>query len=229
MQPLPLGVKKVPALIAALSLFCVLISPPAAISKAPAQTPATVLEHQPVAAAQAGKIVPLTVKVKDESGIAKVRFYYKTMSADRFVFVQLEGSKKDIYIGNLPPAKNDTKGVDYFILVKNGAGETIRSKSYRMLIHNDYNTSQASTEEWQVYSEHFAVAGSISDFAVRLKITPAGEKLLADAIPYKHQPITVPGPAGRSGPGGFLSGVGGAAASITLGGMGVSYKSSSGN
>ena len=183
------------------------------------------LDHTPVSSAVAGKNTEIRATVEAEGGIAELRLYFKTMVADQYVFLKMNKLKRNVYSTTLPPAKNDTRGIDYLIVVKKSTGEAVRSKSYRILIHNNYSYFPGKHRMMTTFSEDNSVETTVSDFALPLQVLPAAEKLLSLASFYPHAPIAVPGPARTTGAGGVLGTLGGVAASVTIGGVGIKYGS----
>jgi hypothetical protein len=209
-------------------LLCMALTSVPAMADVITQAVSTIIDHQPIRSGIAGKSTPLLVTIEDESGVDIVRLYFKTMFAQDYFFLPMVSLGKNRYSAALPPAKNDSQGLDYILLVKNHKGETVRSRVQRVLIMNNYDPPSPAIDEIEVQTENVPQPSYISSFSVPLHITPATEQLLAGATFFKYPPFTVPGPANGKDSAGILGEVGGVAASIVLGGFGVSYKSSYG-
>jgi hypothetical protein len=197
---------------------------PAAADEEP---PAANLAHSPVYSATAGKSVPVRVSFADPGEIAEMRLYFKTMTAADYLFLPMTRAGGGTYTANLPPARNWTKGLDYLLLRKSIRGETRKTKPFRLLIQNDYNSAPPPSGEFTVQSEHSTARGENLDFAVPLRVAVTAELLLAEATEDPYPPITVPGPGGRHS-GEMFDGLGGVSFSIKVGGIGFAYRSFSG-
>lgn len=183
------------------------------------------IAHTPVTSIPAKRVGEIAVAVKDKSGVEEVRLYLKTLKRKWYVYMVMESDKKHRYVAILPPAKNDSTGLDYLFIIKNGAGKIYKTKNYRVLIQNDYR-SPAPKESIQLpgYAEIASPPPLFNDFLFPFVLEPSTNPLLATAEQYKHPPIKVPGPGSGGGSGGFFRGLGGVAATITLGGVGISYR-----
>lgn len=190
------------------------------------QTPSLSYEHTPVSSTVAGKNTIISAHIRSKHGIAEARLYFKIMSANWYFFLPMEKTKKEIYSATLPPVKNDTKGIDYIVLVKDDKGNTTKSRPYRALVHNDYNYPPSERKQLNVYSELETSPVNVDGFTIAITANATPEPLLAGATLYKYPPIDIPGSKKKSKS--FLSGPGGVAAAITLGGFGISYKGSGG-
>lgn len=209
-------------LVGSLYLYCY------SFSYASTKTPETLsieIKHKPVTAIPANRFAEVAVAARDEIGVAEVRFYFKTLKRKWYVFRIMENSGKNRYSAQLPSAKNDSQGIDYLFVIKNKKGEIFKTKPYRVLVQNDYSSITPSTkDEIAVYAEITSPPRLLDDFNLKLTVASAKERMLPSAKQYQHDPITVPGPGSRSSSTGILGGLGGVAASITLGGVGISYR-----
>jgi len=181
------------------------------------------LQHGPVSSTPAGKSVPVSVTIADADKIIEVRLYFKTMAAVDYLFLPMTGSSKGIFTASLPPAKNDTRGIDYLLLFKNSQGEIHKTKSFRLLVLNDYNMLPPAPSELEILTEQGTPEEENREFAVPLKLVTTPEPLLASAAedPY---PLLTPLPAGDKNIFGGLSRLGGVSFSIKIGGVGFFSK-----
>ncbi len=213
-------------------LICLLplISPGANASPAMAssETPPP-LQHGPVQSTPAGKSVPVSVTIADAEEVLEVRLYFKTMVATDYLFLPMTGSHKGIFIADLPPARNDTRGIDYLLLLKNSRGETRKTKPFRLLVLNDYNAPLPSPNDLKVYTERSSPEKENRDFASPLQLISSPEPLLAYAVedPYPPQVITNDGGIKNTFSG--ISELGGVSFSIKIGGVGLFYRGFSGH
>jgi hypothetical protein len=187
--------------------------------------PQASLDHTPVYSVTAGKSVPVSVTFADPKEIAEMRLYFKTMVADEYLFVPMTVSGKATYTASIPPARNWTKGVDYLLLRKNTRGEVRKTKPFRLLIQNDFNSSPLSQGEIPVQTEHRVTQAENLDFAVALRVVMTTEPLLAEAAEDPYPPIAVPGPGSGRSSGGMFGGLGGVSFSIKAGGVRFNYRS----
>lgn len=208
-------------------VFCPAYFCPALPTEAAAEPPAANLAHSPVYSATAGKSVPVRVSFADHGEIAEMRLYFKTMTAADYLFLPMTLIGEGTYTASLPPARNWTKGLDYLLLRKSIRGEIRKTKPFRLLIQNDYNTAPPPPGEFTVQSEMSGTRGENLDFAVPLRVAVTAEPLLAEAVEDPYPPITVPGPGGNSS-GEMFGGLGGVSFSIKVGGIGFAYRSFSG-
>jgi hypothetical protein len=215
-------------------LFCLLFvlsatapaPPPTMASTGDPSSPeaAVSLQHGPVSSAPAGKSVPVSVTIADAEEIFEVRLYFKTMAAASYFFLPMTGSRKGIFTVSLPPARNDTKGIDYLLLFKNSHGETRKTKPFRLLVLNDYHAPPPAVGEFEVLTEQDTFEEENREFAVPLKVVTTPEPLLVYAVEDPYPPQVTPGQEGRKKVFGGLSGLGGVSFSIKIGGVGFSYR-----
>ncbi|MFH0784529.1 MAG: hypothetical protein V2B20_21575 [Pseudomonadota bacterium] len=202
----------------------------AAAAKAVEATPPpggpVVFQQGPVLSTPARKSIPVSVAIADAGEILEVRLYFKTMASADYFFLPMAGSSKGIFTASLPPAKNDTKGIDYLLLFKNSRGEARKTRPFRLLVLNDYNAPPHAPDKFEALTE-----GPIADevnhnFAVPLQLVTTPEPLLAYAVeePNPQQLL----PASQSGYDkdtfGGLSSLGGISFSIQIGGVGLFYR-----
>ena len=187
------------------------------------------LQHGPVQSTPAGKSVPVSVTIADAEEVLEVRLYFKTMTATDYLFLPMTGSHKGIFIADLPPAKNDTRGIDYLLLLKNRRGETRKTKPFRLLVLNDYNAPPPSPSDLKVFTERGSPEEENRDFAIPIQLVPSPKPLLADAVedPYPPQAITSTGGLKKAFSG--MSELGGISFSIKVGGVGLFYRGFSGH
>ncbi|MBU1568717.1 MAG: hypothetical protein KJ630_24205 [Proteobacteria bacterium] len=207
-------------------LFCLLGLFPVNVVASSATVP---LHHGPVQSTPAGKSVPISVTIADGDNLFEVRLYFKTMAAADYFFLPMTGSSKGIFTASLPPAKNDTRGIDYLLLLKNSQGEVRKTKPFRLLVLNDYNTPLPSPCEFEVFTEQSSIEVENRDFASPLQIVQSPEPLLAYAVedPYPPRVITNSGSGEKVFSG--LSNLGGISFSIKIGGVGLFYRGFSGH
>jgi hypothetical protein len=211
---------------------CLLFLLPLALPLAPecgstaeqATRPETILRHGPVSSTSAGKSVPVSVVVSDPLEIFEVRLYFKTMSADKYLFISMTGSSKGEFTAELPPAKNDTRGLDYILLFKNSRGEVRKTKPFRLLVLNDYTLPPPSPALFEVLTEHDTGAEENTDFGVPLKLSQTPEPLLAYAVEDPSMAQTISGTGDDKNILNGFSGLSGVSFSVKIGGFGFFYK-----
>lgn len=191
-----------------------------------AEQPPLSPDHTPIYSITAGKSVPVSVTFENPGEVAEIRLYFKTMAAEYYLFLPMAETVGGIYTANLPPARNWTKGIDYLLLRKSVAGEIRKSKPFRLLVMNDFDSPPPSAGEIQVQTEDSSAGAENNDFAVPLRVSVTADPLLAMAAEDPYPPISVPGPAGGSS--GFFGGLGGVSFSIKIGGISFRYGSFSG-
>ena len=94
-----------------------------------------VFDHSPAAVAQAGQWTPLTAKVLAASKIRNVRLYFKTMAGSWFVYVPMH-QQKDTFSAQLPPARNSSRGIDYFMIISVEDGRILKTKDYKVPVQD---------------------------------------------------------------------------------------------
>lgn len=187
------------------------------------------LQHGPVQSTPAGKSVQVSVTIADAEEVFEVRLYFKTMAATDYFFLPMTGSHKGLFVADLPPAKNDTRGIDYLLLLKNSRGEARKTKPFRLLVLNDYNTPLPSPSDLIAFTERSSPEEENRDFASPLRLVPSLEPLLAYAVedPYPPQVITSTGGSNNAFSG--INELGGISFSIKIGGVGLFYRGFSGH
>lgn len=197
-----------------------------AFAESPAAPLSTIeIAHTPVTAIPAKRVGEIAVAVKDESDIEEVRLYLKTLKRKWYVYMTMESGGKNRYVSLLPPAQNDSSGLDYLFIVRNSVGEIYKTKKYRVLIQNDYRSPPLKEpQQLTVFTEIESPPPLLNDFLFPFIVHPSPDPFLAAAKQYQHPPIAIPGPGSGVSTGGFFRGLGGVAATITLGGVGISYR-----
>ena len=193
-------------------------------SAAESAPPEMTLRHGPVSSTSAGKSIPVSVTVSDPMEVFEVRLYFKTMAAEKYLFISMTGSSKGEFSAKLPPAKNDTRGLDYLLLFKNSRGEVRKTKPFRLLVLNDYNLPPPSPALFEVLTEQDSGMEENTDFAVPLKLSQTPEPLLAYAV---EDPSTTQTASGTGSDKNILDGLGGlpgVSFSVKIGGFGFFYK-----
>ncbi|MDK9705676.1 MAG: hypothetical protein OEL83_01390 [Desulforhopalus sp.] len=191
-------------------------SPPAVDSTAP--------QHGPIHSTPAGKSIPVSVTTGDTDEMVEVRLYFKTMAAKDYLFLPMTNSTKGTFTANLPPAKNDTKGIDYLLLFKNTLGGIRKTKPFRLLVLNDYSTRSTAAGIFHAQIEYDSKQLINSDFAVPIELSPAAQPLLAEAIEDPYTPLASQGSNTSKGFTGGLGDLGGVSFSINVGGVGIFYR-----
>ncbi len=186
------------------------------------------LQHGPVSSTLAGRSIPVSVGVGDPEEILEVRLYFKTMAAGDYLFLTMTGSSKGEFSAELPPARNDTKGIDYLLLFKNSRGEVRKTKPFRLLVLNDYTAPPPSPDEFEVFSESGTGEMENRDFATTLQLTVSPEPLLDYAAEDPYLPQTDPDPRTKGSFLGGLTELGGFSFSLRIGGVGFFYRGFSG-
>ena len=167
----------------------------------------------------------MSVSFEDPAELAEVRLYFKTMTAEHYLFLPMTETARGTFSATLPPARNWTKGIDY-LLLRRSTGEDVRkSKPFRLLVMNDFSTPPAAGEV-QVLTERVSAGEENKDFAVPLRIAVTPEPLLARAVEDPYPPIAMPDPGGGSS--GIFGGLGGVSFSLRIGGVSFRYRSFSG-
>ncbi len=174
----------------------------------------------PVPAASAGEAVEVVVTV-DRREFSEVRLYFKPMTATSYVYLEMVPSGEDRFSAQLPPARNDVKGLDYLLLFDNQRGESRKTKPFRLLIQKSYRATPPAVEPIEVFSESEVPPQLSTAFAVPLKLLASTKPLLAKAKEDAYPPInpeTSPSSplAPFSAPGGFFF-------SIKICGFGLFY------
>lgn len=174
----------------------------------------------PVPAAPAGEAVEVLVSV-DRRQISAVRLYFKPMKATSYVYLEMAPSGEDRFTAQLPPARNDTKGLDYLLLFHNERGECRKTKPFRLLIQNSYRTAPPAVEPVEVFWEPEGIPRLDNVFAVPFKFLASSEPFLAVAKEDAYPPINPETASAAllapiSAPGGFFF-------SIKIGGFGLFY------
>lgn len=193
-------------------------------SAAEAAPPEMALRHGPVSSTSAGKSIPVSVTVSDPLEVFEVRLYFKTMAAEKYLFISMTGSSKGEFTAKLPPAKNDTRGLDYLLLFKNGRGEVRKTKPFRLLVLNDYTLPPPSPSLFEVLTEQDTGTEENTDFAVPLKLSQTPEPLLAYAVEDPSTTQTVSGTGSDKNILDGLGGLPGVSFSVKIGGFGFFYK-----
>lgn len=178
----------------------------------------------PVYSTLAGKTVPVSITLPADTDVTEVRLYFKTMAAADFFFIPMTSTDGRTFDAHLPPAKNDTKGLDYLVLLISGQGETRKTRPLRLLVLNDYLSPQPVYHGLKVQTERPGAATENSDFAVPLQVTSTTAPLLDQAMEDPYPQRAAPAPHSPVG----LSGFGGISFSIKIGGAGFFYRSMSG-
>ena len=104
------------------------------------------IEHDPVDDARAGSRIELSAEISDEeSGIELVRAYFKVPDAADYVFtaMQPQADDENEFTGQLPAPAQDTAPIDYFLLVRNGDGEVVKSQNFAIAVAADEETAAA--------------------------------------------------------------------------------------
>ena len=206
-----------------LFLFWIVLSVSlAAAGEPPPSSP----DHTPIYSVTAGRSVPVSVTFEEPAELAELRLYFKMMTAEEYLFLPMTEAGGGTYTANLPPARNWTKGIDYLLLRKSVTGEIRKSKPFRLLVMNDFDSPPPSAGEIQVQTENSSAKAGNNDFAVPLRVSVTVVPLLAGATEDPYPPISVPGPGGGSS--GIFDGLGSVSFSIKVGGVSFRYGSFSG-
>jgi len=213
--------------LAILSFLLVFSWPASGSSEEAGETTLLTIDHQPATVVTAGNWTEVEAQLESAAAILEVRLYFKTMKSDWYVYVPMTG-RKDNYSARIPPARNATQGLDYFLLIVLADNQVLRTKNYRVLVQDSYAAKKA-IPPLMVETEHLDPPPTRDDFGIPLQVTPAARPLLASVVRYQHPPIEVPGPASGGKNTTFAGGVGMVAISITAGSFGIRYKVSGGN
>ena len=91
------------------------------------------ITHDPLEEVTAGSRIALQAEVADdEAGIELVRAYFRTGDGGDYVYVDMApvGDDESDYTGTLPALAQDAGTLDYFLLVKSGDGNVVKSQNY---------------------------------------------------------------------------------------------------
>lgn len=212
------------ALLFALASSVLVVSHAEASAGSPPAVDPFVLQHGPIHSTPAGKSVPVSLTIGDTNEIVEVRLYFKTMAAKSYIFIPMTSSNMGTFAADLPPAKNDTRGIDYLLLFKNNRGESRKTKPFRLLVLNDYSAPPLSTANFQAQTEQGTTEQINREFAVTLKLTPAEQPLLAEAAEDPYPPLAAQGSGNSYDYTGGLGGLGGVSFSMHVGGVGIFYR-----
>ncbi|MDH3640454.1 MAG: FecR family protein [Gammaproteobacteria bacterium] len=98
------------------------------------------IEHDPIDESAAGSRIELSAEVKDEdNGIELVRAYFKVPEAADYLYAEMQplADEEHTYTATLPAPAQETTEVDYFLLVRNGDGEVVKSQNYSIEVTAD--------------------------------------------------------------------------------------------
>jgi len=213
--------------LAILTVLLALSWPASSRSEEAGDTTILTIDHQPAAVTTAGDWTEIEAQLESAAPMIEVRLYFKTMKSDWYVYVPMTG-RKDSYSARIPPARNATRGLDYFLLIVLGDNQVLRTKNYRVLVQDSYETKEPAPP-LAVETEHLSPPPTWDDFAIPLQVTSSARPLLASVVRYQHPPIEVPGPAAGGKKTTFAGGVGMVAISLTAGSFGIRYKVSGGH
>ena len=104
------------------------------------------IEHDPVDDSAAGSRIDLRAEITDEdSGIELVRAYFKVPDAADYVYAEMrpQADEENVYTAQLPAPAQDTRTIDYFLLVRNGDGEVIKSQNFSIEVRAGEATAAA--------------------------------------------------------------------------------------
>jgi hypothetical protein len=98
------------------------------------------IEHDPVEESPAGSRIELSAEITDDdNGIELVRAYFKVPEAADYVFAEMQpqAEEENTFTGLLPAPAQDTRAIDYFLLVRNGEGEVVKSQNFSIEVTAD--------------------------------------------------------------------------------------------
>jgi hypothetical protein len=98
------------------------------------------IEHDQIDESPAGSRIELSAEVTDEdNGIELVRAYFKVPQAADYVFAEMQpqAEEENTYTGMLPAPAQDTTAIDYYLLVRNGDGEVVKSQNFSIEVTAD--------------------------------------------------------------------------------------------
>ncbi|MDH3715944.1 MAG: FecR family protein [Gammaproteobacteria bacterium] len=98
------------------------------------------IEHEPIDESPAGTRIELSAEITDEDNdIELVRAYFKVPEASDYVFAAMQplADEENTYTGQLPAPAQDTTAIDYFLLVRNGDGEVVKSQNFSIEVSAD--------------------------------------------------------------------------------------------
>lgn len=165
--------------------------------------------------------MPVAVTV-DRREVSEVRLYFKPMTADQYLYLQMTPVGEKSFNAHLPPAKESVKGLDYLLLFLSDSGVSRKTKPFRLLILKSGRREAPSPKEpVTVHWEQGSAPAFDQDFAVPLEYRPSPKALLSEAEENTYPVIvpessTIPRLTPFSGPGGFSF-------SIKVGGFGLFY------
>lgn len=218
-------------LLAFLALSATAAADAAAFATPPPAGP-VFLQHGPVLSTSARKSVPVRVAIADADEIREVRLYFKTMASAEYFFLPMTNASRGVFSADLPPAKNDTRGIDYLLLFKNSRGEAHKTRPFRLLVLNDYHTPPPIPSKFVALTERQILAGEENQsFAVPLQLVTTPDPLLASAMEESNPQQVVSGSRSDYGNDVFggLNSFGSLSFSIHIGGVGLFYRGFSGH
>jgi hypothetical protein len=98
------------------------------------------VKHDQIDESPAGSRIELSAEVTDEdNGIELVRAYFKVPQAADYVFAEMQpqAEEENTYTGMLPAPAQDTTAIDYYLLVRNGDGEVVKSQNFSIEVTAD--------------------------------------------------------------------------------------------
>lgn len=88
------------------------------------------IEFDPIIAEVApGKRILVTATIEDKAGLNVVRTYFKATDAVNYSFVPM-GCEETVCTSILPALSQETKGMDYLVLVKNGENKVYKTQTF---------------------------------------------------------------------------------------------------
>ncbi|MDH3714325.1 MAG: FecR family protein [Gammaproteobacteria bacterium] len=148
------------------------------------------IEHRAPAVAIVGERISLSAVVKDDSAdIGVVRAYFRTLNTSDYLYAEMPRAAEDaqVYAATLPAPAHDTQQIDYFLLVKNTAGEVVKSQNFDIDISP--SAAQASYDQRPrgnvvVEPSEFA---TVNDFHGRM-LRLSGNVEIMNSYGEKHTP-----------------------------------------
>ncbi len=105
------------------------------------------IEHKPADRLAAGERIALNAEITDtETGIDLVRAYFKAVGEEEFLYAEMpaaDNNEENVYQATLPAPAQNTEAVEYFLLVRTGAGEVVKSQNFTIDVGADGEAAAA--------------------------------------------------------------------------------------
>ena len=89
------------------------------------------VEHQPALCTEADKSISLCAAISDDGEVATARLYFRRAGEDYYAFVGMAFTGVN-YCGTLPPPREKTKAIEYYIQAVDDAYQPQRTSTFRL-------------------------------------------------------------------------------------------------